>query len=101
MTGPEVELANVKRELEKLRRDVNLAAKLIAQHQEKSLQDAARIAERSTGSHIGPWTTAECYEWNAQGFQMALDTLWQATGGQFGVEYKPAEQVATDVAGAS
>lgn len=73
MSTSETELAEVKRELEKLRRDVALAAKIIGQHQARS-EAAAEEYPLSRESHEG-W---------ASGFKLSLDALYQATDGQFG-----------------
>lgn len=73
MSTPETELAEVKRELEKLRRDVALAAKIIGQHQARS-EAAAEEYPNSRDYHEG-W---------ASGFKLSLDALHQATNGQFG-----------------
>lgn len=87
-------------ELEKLRADVALAAKIIKQHQEKNLRDADDAKARSTAPGDYASQDARVSRGVASGYELALDALYQATDGQFGVEYKPAEQAAAEVDGA-
>ncbi|MEA5366048.1 hypothetical protein VA596_41425 [Amycolatopsis sp., V23-08] len=74
-------------EVKKLRAQVVLAAKIMERNQAAWTARAEEAEKRSRQSGDGDLQDARYRRGWACGYEMALDALWQATGGEFGVQY--------------